>query len=175
MASTVGLSLFSHELPSTLATEAEDIFIVYFPIRNASVAHQEEGCLLLSGSSRACSGCSELREQCGGPGEDPHSHAPRGWCVAPDHVWPPPSSYLGTAVAAGSGLAHTGVPVQRRGGRGDLSEQAPDLPSQGTPAFTLERGYGWHVMQLLTTEKFPQQARSALSPQLQRLHPCTQA
>lgn len=113
----------------------------------------------------------------------PPSHTPQGRCVArwaprspsPDRVRPPPSSHPGTAAAAGSGLAHTRVPVQRRGGQGDLSQQAPDLPSQGTPAFTLGRGYGWHVMQLLTTEKFPQQARSALSPQRQRLHPCTQA
>lgn len=40
LALTAGLSLLSHELPSTLATEAEDILIVYFPVCNASMAHQ---------------------------------------------------------------------------------------------------------------------------------------
>lgn len=63
MALTAGLSLLSHELPSTLATEAEDILIVYFSIHNASVPHQEEG-------------RSELREQRGGPAEDPLATCP---------------------------------------------------------------------------------------------------
>lgn len=117
--------------------------------------------------------------------DGPHRQAPQGWSWASTRLnrhqaaqtWPMYSHLLliwRLQWLQGPGSC-TQVPSSGDKGMGNLSGQTLDLLFQETPASLLWGGHSWHVTQLLKTEEFPQQARSALLPQLQWLHPCTQA
>lgn len=151
------LGLFSCELPPTVAKEAEDVLLVYFPMWRTGRKNLScwATCTSRYGWAQPVFG-RRKQGQCHGVGAstDPpptgqgmlQGSACSSLGAAPPRSEPHPAASfpLIQALRWLQGLdEHTGAPVQRWGGREEMAPSlVPELPSEEMPALVLGRGYG---------------------------------